>query len=110
MYIALGIVFFFVIVYTLYIFNLFSNEADAKKNLVYPPWINACPDYWKQTTDDSGNKVCQRDSNNPTGSATCDSGACSIQGGMFNLNNLDKDDLKTFSSDCSLPWEGINDP
>ena len=31
MYIALGIVFFFVILFILYLFDMFSNENDAKK-------------------------------------------------------------------------------
>ena len=113
MYIILGIVFFFVVLYILYLFDIFSSEADAKKNIVYPPWINSCPDYWKHTKDGDGNMICEKDSNNPTGRSYCEGyyGDDNNLGlGKFALADLSKEELKTMSTACNLPWEGINDP
>ena len=109
MYIALGIVFFFVILFVLYLFDMFSSENDAKKNIVYPPWINSCPDYWKHTKNDEGIMICERDSENPTGDYNCDSYNLG-EPDKFSLLNLSNDDLKDMAHSCNLPWEGINDP
>ena len=111
MYITLGIVFFFIFLYILYLFDVFSNEAEAKKNIVYPPWTNTCPDYWvhKKEEDDNGNShgICQRDTKNPTGLETCEN---YYPNNKFNPANFTKNELEIMSSECSLPWEGIHDP
>ena len=88
---------------------MFTNENDAKKNIVYPPWINSCPDYWKHTKNDDGIMICERDSNNLTGLENCDKYNLE-QSGKFSLVNLSKDDLIDMANYCDLPWEGINDP
>ena len=76
--------------------------------MVYPPWINACPDYWKQTVDDDGNRICQRDNTqNMTGYINCDG---HYTDGKYYLEGKTSDDFTTMAQACNVPWEGINDP
>ena len=81
-------------------YNKYSTYKKAKSEVVWPPEVDSCPDYW----EDIGNNRCK----NVLGLGKC------YKNKDNNIMDFSKDYLKTkeqkckWVKDCGLSWEGVD--
>lgn len=71
--------------------------AKSKNNLMFPPELGSCPDYFK-ITEQNGEHICKNTKGLGNGMAGCD---------MHNFSGYTIKDKKDWSKGCGVTWDGI---